>query len=105
MLKKHRKFCRCGFNHLDATLIIQKSSRYLWDTLYIPPVNLVGTCLCFILWQRFLVCFWFGFEFDVNLNFLGFLHSGLYFRFMLSMQSFMISWKLVKLVLYLLYPG
>jgi hypothetical protein len=29
MLKKHRKFCRCGFNHLDATLIIQKSSRYL----------------------------------------------------------------------------
>ena len=72
---------------------------------YIPPLNLVGTCLCFLLCQRFLVCFWFGFEFDVNLNFVGFLHSGLYFRFMLSMQSFMISWKLVKLVLYLLYPG
>ena len=35
MLKKHRKFCRCGFTHLDATPIFQKSSRYLWDTLYI----------------------------------------------------------------------
>ena len=35
MLKKHRKFCRCGFTHLDATPIFQKSSRYLWDTLYV----------------------------------------------------------------------
>ena len=29
MLKKHRKFCRLGFTHLDATPIFQKSSRYL----------------------------------------------------------------------------
>ena len=35
MLKKHRRFCRRGFTHLDATPIFQKSSRYLWDTLYI----------------------------------------------------------------------
>ena len=33
MLKKHRRFCRRGFTHLDATPIFQKSSRYLWDTL------------------------------------------------------------------------
>ena len=33
MLKKHRKFCRLGFTHLDTTSIFQKSSRYLWDTL------------------------------------------------------------------------
>ena len=29
MLKKHKKFCRRGFTHLDATPIFQKSSRYL----------------------------------------------------------------------------
>ena len=34
MLKKHRKFCRRGLTHLDATPIFNKSFRYLWDTLY-----------------------------------------------------------------------
>ena len=33
MLKKHRKFCRRGLTHLDATLIFKKSSGYFWDTL------------------------------------------------------------------------
>jgi hypothetical protein len=33
MLKKHRKFCRCGLTHLDATPILKKSFRYLWATL------------------------------------------------------------------------
>ena len=35
MLKKHRKFCRRGLTHLDATPIFKKSSGYFWDTLYI----------------------------------------------------------------------
>ena len=35
MLKKYRKFCRCGLTHLDATPIVKKSFRYLWATLYI----------------------------------------------------------------------
>ena len=35
MLKKHRKFCRRGLTHLDATPILKKSSGYFWDTLYI----------------------------------------------------------------------
>ena len=35
MLKKHRKFCRLGLTHLDATPIFKKSFRYLWATLYI----------------------------------------------------------------------
>ena len=35
MLKKHRKFCRRGLTHLDATPIFKKSFRYLWATLYI----------------------------------------------------------------------
>ena len=34
MLKKHRKFCRRGLTHLDATPIFKKSFRYLWATLY-----------------------------------------------------------------------
>ena len=34
MLKKHRKFCRGGLTHLDATPIFKKSSGYFWDTLY-----------------------------------------------------------------------
>ena len=34
LLKKHRKFCRRGLTHLDATPTFQKSSRCLWDTLY-----------------------------------------------------------------------
>ena len=33
LLKKHRKFCRCGLTHLDATPIFKKSFRYLWATL------------------------------------------------------------------------
>ena len=33
MLKKHRKFCRRGLTHLDATAIFKKSSGYFWDTL------------------------------------------------------------------------
>ena len=35
MLKKHRKFCRRGLTHLDATPIFKKSSGSFWDTLYI----------------------------------------------------------------------
>ena len=34
MLKKHKKFCRRGLTHLDATPTFQKSSKYIWDTLY-----------------------------------------------------------------------
>ena len=34
MLKKHRKFCRRGLTHLDATPIFKKSSGSFWDTLY-----------------------------------------------------------------------
>ena len=34
MLKKHRKFCRCGLTHLDATPIFEKSFRSFWVTLY-----------------------------------------------------------------------
>ena len=37
MLKKHRKFCRCGLTHLDATPTFQKSFRSFWVTLYISP--------------------------------------------------------------------
>ena len=33
MLKKHRKFCRRGLTHLDATPILKKSFIYLWATL------------------------------------------------------------------------
>ena len=33
MFKKHRKFCRRGLTHLDATPIFKKSSGYFWDTL------------------------------------------------------------------------
>ena len=33
MLKKHRKFCRRGLTHLDATPIFKKSSGSFWDTL------------------------------------------------------------------------
>ena len=33
MLKKHRKFCRRGLTHLDATPIFKKLSGYFWDTL------------------------------------------------------------------------
>ena len=35
MLKKHRKICRRGLTHLDATPILKKSSGYFWDTLYV----------------------------------------------------------------------
>ena len=28
MLKKHRKFCRCGLTHLDATPIVQIHMRH-----------------------------------------------------------------------------
>jgi hypothetical protein len=35
MLKKHRKFCRRGLTHLDATSTFQKSFRSFWDTLYV----------------------------------------------------------------------
>ena len=35
MFKKHRKFCRCGLTHLDATTTFQKSFRSFWDTLYV----------------------------------------------------------------------
>ena len=35
MLKKHRKFCRCGLTNLDAKPIFNKSFRYLWATLYL----------------------------------------------------------------------
>ena len=38
MLKKHRKFCRPGLTHLDATPTFQKSSKYLWDTLYLTYI-------------------------------------------------------------------
>ena len=38
MLKKHRKFCRCGLIHLDTTPIFKKSFRYLWATLYIKTL-------------------------------------------------------------------
>ena len=31
MLKKHRKFCRHGLTHLDATPIFEKLFKYLWD--------------------------------------------------------------------------
>ena len=34
MLKKHRKFCRRGLTHFDATPIFKKSFRYIWVTLY-----------------------------------------------------------------------
>ena len=34
MLKKHRKFCRRGLTHFDATPIFKKSFRYIWLTLY-----------------------------------------------------------------------
>ena len=34
MLKKYRKFCRCGLTHFDATPIFKKSFRYIWATLY-----------------------------------------------------------------------
>ena len=34
MLKKHRKFCRRGLTHFDATPIFKKSFRYIWATLY-----------------------------------------------------------------------
>jgi hypothetical protein len=33
VLKKHRKFCRLGFTHLDATPTFQKSFRSFWVTL------------------------------------------------------------------------
>ena len=33
MLKKHRKFCRRGLTHFDATPIFKKSFRYIWATL------------------------------------------------------------------------
>ena len=39
MLKKHRKFCRRGLTHLDATPILKKSFRYLWATLYINSIS------------------------------------------------------------------
>ena len=35
MLKKLRKFCRRGLTNLDATPNFQKSSKYIWDTLYL----------------------------------------------------------------------
>ena len=35
MLKKQRKFCRCGLTHFDATPIFEKSFRSFWVTLYI----------------------------------------------------------------------
>ena len=35
MLTKHRKFCRRGLTHFDATPILKKSFRYIWLTLYI----------------------------------------------------------------------
>ena len=34
MLKKHRKFCRPGLPHFNATPILKKSFRYIWVTLY-----------------------------------------------------------------------
>ena len=34
MLKKHRKFCRRGLPHFNATPILKKSFRYIWVTLY-----------------------------------------------------------------------
>ena len=38
MLEKHRKICRRGLTHLDATPIFKKSFRYLWATLYVDIV-------------------------------------------------------------------
>ena len=42
MLKKHRKFCRLGLTHLDATPIFEKSFRSFWFTLYMLIVG--GIC-------------------------------------------------------------
>ena len=39
MLKKHRKFYRCGLTHLDATPIFEKSFRSFWVTLYMLIVG------------------------------------------------------------------
>ena len=33
VIEKHRKFCRHGVTHLDATLTFQKYFRFFWDTL------------------------------------------------------------------------
>ena len=41
MLKKHRKFCRRGLTHLDATPIFKKIVRILLG----HPVYLIGKCL------------------------------------------------------------
>ena len=38
MLKKDRKFCRCGLTYLDATPIFKKSSGSFWDTLYMHEI-------------------------------------------------------------------
>ena len=35
VLKKHKKICRRGLTHLDATTIFKKSFRYIWLTLYV----------------------------------------------------------------------
>ena len=35
MLKKLRKFCRRGLTNLDVTPTFQKSSKYIWDSLYV----------------------------------------------------------------------
>ena len=48
MLKKHRKCCKRGLTHFDATPIFKKLIRYIWATLYngkkiawIPQFNTV----------------------------------------------------------------
>ena len=53
MLKKHKKNCRRGLTHLDATPIFEKPFRYLWDTLYIyldSYYRLSGT-VCIIIYD------------------------------------------------------
>ena len=49
MLKKHRKFCRRGLTHLDATPIFKKSSGSFWDTLYTYVMKLKN-------YQNIMVC-------------------------------------------------
>ena len=57
MLKKHRKFCRCGLTHLDATPIFEKSFRSFWVTLYIPSAYFwtYPKCNLVVLWATFSV--------------------------------------------------
>ena len=48
MLKKHRKFCRRGLTHLDATPIFKKSSGSFWDTLYVLKLLIIFILIKFL---------------------------------------------------------